>query len=134
MIKCIIIDDEQFSINAILKYIKQTPWLETAGIYTDPRLAIEKILPGNNVDLFLMDIDMPLLSGIELAGMLRHKAKKLVFTTAHSEYAFNTFEVKADAYLLKPYSFLTFYTTIERLFQQANRELLRDKKPRTISF
>ena len=116
MLNCIIIDDEQFSINNIKKYIELLPKLNVVGIYTDPQLALECVTSQDNVDLLFMDIDMPFLSGIELAKALRAKTKKLIFTTSHSKYAFDAFEVEGDAYLLKPFSFGKFSMTINRLF------------------
>lgn len=116
MINCIIVDDEKFSINALTKYIELIPTLNVINIYTDPRHALEEVTEGDNIDLLFMDIDMPQLSGIELAKGLRYRTNKLIFTTAHSKYAFDAFEAEADAFLLKPYSFNKFSLTINRLF------------------
>jgi DNA-binding LytR/AlgR family response regulator len=120
MLKCIIVDDEQFSIDAILKYINLIPSLDVIGIYTDPVTALQTISAAENIDLLFMDIDMPWLSGLELAKALRSKTQKLVFTTAHSRYAFDAFEVEGDAFLLKPFTFGKFSTTINRLFPEKN--------------
>jgi DNA-binding LytR/AlgR family response regulator len=116
MLKCIIIDDEQFSVEALVRYIELVPKLKVVAIYTNPQQALEKIAEEGQVDLLFMDIDMPFLSGIELAKVLRSKTKKLVFTTSHSKYAFDAFEAEGDAYLLKPYPFAKFAATINRLF------------------
>ena len=116
MLQCIIIDDEQFSVDAIMNYIEVSPNLNVIGIYTDPQLALRNITTQSNVDLIFMDIDMPFLSGIELAKVLRPKTRKLIFTTSHSKYAFEAYDAEGDAYLLKPYSFAKFSTTINRLF------------------
>lgn len=118
MLKCIIVDDEQFSVDAIMKYINLTPNLDVIGIYTDPVNALQTISSDDDVDLMFMDIDMPWLSGLELAKALRAKTQKLVFTTAHSKYAFDAFEVEGDAFLLKPFTFGKFSTTINRLFPE----------------
>jgi DNA-binding LytR/AlgR family response regulator len=119
MINCIIVDDEKFSINALTKYIELMPTLNVVNIYTDPRQALEEVTEGGNIDLLFMDIDMPQLSGIELARGLRYRTNKLIFTTAHSRYAFDAFEAEGDAFLLKPYSFNKFSLTINRLFPNA---------------
>src|ERR1700761_4700701 len=120
MLKCVIVDDEQFSVDAILKYINLIPNLDVIGIYTDPVNALETISAEEDVDLLFMDIDMPWLSGLELAKALRGKTQKIVFTTAHSKYAFDAFEVEGDAFLLKPFTFGKFSTTINRLFPEKN--------------
>ena len=116
MLNCIIIDDEQFSIDAILKYIQLLPKLNIVGIYTDPQMALEQITFDTAIDILFMDIDMPSISGLDLAKALRPKAQKLIFTTSHSKYAFDAFESEGDAYLLKPYTFGKFSITINRLF------------------
>jgi DNA-binding LytR/AlgR family response regulator len=116
MLNCIIVDDEQFSVNAMRKYIEMLPKLNIVGIYTDPQMALEKVSSDSKIDLLFMDIDMPLISGLELARALRSKTHKLVFTTAHSKYAFEAYEADGDAYLLKPFTFGKFSTTINRLF------------------
>lgn len=116
MLNCIIIDDEQFSVDAILKYIELLPKLYVAAIYNNPLKALEDVTQESNIDLIFMDIDMPFLSGIELAKALRPKTQKLIFTTSHSKYAFDAYEVEGDAYLLKPFSFGKFSLAINRLF------------------
>jgi len=120
MLNCVIIDDEQFSVDALLKYIDLLPYLNVNAIYTDPLLALSSASSAEAIDLVFMDVDMPSLSGIELAAVWRGKTKKLIFTTAHSKYAFEAFEVAADAFLLKPFSFAKFSITINRLFPQRN--------------
>lgn len=116
MLNCVIIDDEQFSINAIIEYINQIPNVNVISTFTDPQIAFETVVNQNGFELLFMDVNMPKMSGIELAKLLRTKTQKLIFTTSHSEYALDAFEAEADAYLLKPYSFSKFYATINRLF------------------
>lgn len=116
MLNCVIIDDEKFSVDAIEKYIELLPKLSIVATYTDSQLALERITADDEVDMLFMDIDMPMLSGIDLAKAVRAKTKKLIFTTAHSKYAIDAFEVEADAFLLKPFTFSKFAITINRLF------------------
>jgi DNA-binding LytR/AlgR family response regulator len=128
MLNCVIIDDEQFSVDAILKYIDLLPELNVADVFMNPYSALKSINEESNIDLLFMDIDMPLISGIELAKTLRSKAKRLVFTTSHSMYAFEAYEAEGDAYLLKPYTFAKFAATINRLFQK--EKLIQASQPR----
>lgn len=117
MLKCLIIDDEQFSIDAILKYFAMLPRLELVSVFQDPVEAMNKIVAmPDAVDIIFMDIDMPSLSGIELAAIVRSKTQKLIFTTSYSQYAYEAYEVNGDAFLLKPFSFSKFSATINRLF------------------
>lgn len=117
---CIIIDDDAYAIAGLEKYIENIPSLVILQVYTDPVKAMVELSRPGKADLILMDINMPRINGIELSAQLREKAEKLVFTTAHTQYGYEAFEVKADAYLLKPYSLNKFITTINRLFPVIN--------------
>lgn len=65
-----------------------------------------------------MDIDMPGINGLELAKNIREKAKYLIFTTAHPDYALQAFDVQSDQYLLKPISFAKFALGIDRILKR----------------
>ncbi|GAA3961280.1 LytTR family DNA-binding domain-containing protein [Pedobacter ginsengiterrae] len=117
-LKCIVIDDENHAVNAIKSYIDTLKNLDLIKIYTDPLQALTEIGTGPDVDIIFMDVDMPMISGIELSKAVKHKTSKLVFTTSHSKYAYEAFEINASAYLLKPYTFARFAETINRLFPQ----------------
>ncbi|MCZ4224846.1 LytR/AlgR family response regulator transcription factor [Pedobacter rhodius] len=117
-ISCIIVDDEPHAIEGLKRYMTAIPALEVVKTYTDPVRAMLDISSGNNVDLILLDVDMPGITGIELGESVKPKTNKLVFTTAHSKYAYEAFEVEADDFLLKPYSLAKFIKTINKLFPQ----------------
>lgn len=82
----------------------------------------------NPFDIILLDVIMPLLSGIEAARELRQndKAVKLVFLTASAEFAVESYTVKANNYLLKPVEPTTLYTCLQELAEELR------KSPRTI--
>lgn len=115
MISCIIIDDEPHALAALRDYLSHLPAIEIVGVYLDPIEALTAINNSDSVDLVLLDVNMPKLSGVELASLIRSKTRKLVFTTGHAKYAYDAFEVQADGYLLKPYSLSKFLTTIQKL-------------------
>ncbi len=115
-ISCIAIDDDLSSLQNLVEYIKKSSNLELIQTFTEPLKALAEISVANPVDIIFMDIEMPTLSGIELATLLRQKTKYLVFTTAHSKYAIDAFKVEADAYLLKPFSILHFEKMINTLY------------------
>lgn len=123
---CIIIDDEPDAIEIINDYIQQIPQLELKQSYTDPLKAMSDISINEHVDFIFMDIDMPRISGIDLSKNIRNKTNKLIFTTAHTKYAFEAFEVEADAYLLKPFTFAKFALTINKLLNDNQRVRMED--------
>jgi len=116
MIKCIAIDDQQSSIVGLEKYIEETPNMRLVASYTDPLTALMELKKAEMVDVIFMDVEMPQISGLELAKAVRSKTRKLIFTTSHQAYAFQAFEADADAYLLKPYGYAKFALTLNRLF------------------
>lgn len=120
-ISCIAIDDDLHSLENLVTYMEKLPDLKLIQTFTEPLRAFEEISLSNPVDIIFMDIEMPSLSGIELAGLLRQKTKYLVFTTAHTRYAIDAFKVQADAYLLKPYSIIHFAKTINNLYPTGTR-------------
>lgn len=113
---CIIIDDDTYAIAGLERYIGLVPSLVLQQAYTDPVKALMELSCAEKTDLILMDIDMPQISGIELSRQLRQKTHKLIFTTAHTQYGYEAFELSADAYLLKPYTLAKFTATIAKLF------------------
>lgn len=113
---CIVIDDEANAIANMIEYISEMPELKLIKTFTDPAKAMKEILIADKVDIIFMDIDMPVIDGIELSKALRHKVDKLIFTTAHTKYAFDAFELSASAFLLKPITLTKFTATINKLF------------------
>lgn len=121
---CYIVDDESFAIDVLKTFIEQTPGLELSGFSTDPKRAIDEVTGPGAPDITFLDIDMPGLSGMELAGMVLHDTK-IVFTTSHPEYALAAFEKEAFDYLLKPIRYERFARTVMRL----KRELRNNVAP-----
>ncbi|MGM9475599.1 LytR/AlgR family response regulator transcription factor [Pedobacter sp. GSP4] len=115
-ISCIAIDDDPHALENLIAYMDKLPDLKLVQTFTEPLQALAEISAAQPVDIIFLDVEMPTLSGIELAGLLRQRTKHLVFTTAHPRYAIDAFKVDADAYLLKPYSILHFAKTINNLY------------------
>lgn len=122
MLKCIIVDDEIHAIETLKEYIICIPELELVGIYDNSVTAIRAINSNEKVDLIFMDVDMPKISGLQIAMQVRSKTDKLVFTTAHSRYAFEAFGIDANGYLLKPFSLAVLLKTLYKLFPLEQRE------------
>ena len=105
-ISCIAIDDEPLAVKKISAYIQKTPFLE---LVAECRSAFEamEIINNHAIQLILIDINMPDLSGLEFVKSLTDKPY-IVFTTAYSEYAVEGFQVDAADYLLKPITYPGF--------------------------
>jgi len=82
--KCIIIGDESHAIEGLERYIATLPELEVFKTYHDSVIALREIPKLAKVDLIFLDVDMPTISGLELAKEIRGKTNKLVFTTGHT--------------------------------------------------
>lgn len=120
MIKCIAIDDEPHALRQLAEYIEAVPYLSLEGTF-ESALDACSFLQKNAVDLIFVDISMPDISGIDFVKSLS-KNVKIVFITAHSEFAYEGFQLDAADYLLKPISFTDFLKSAnkvnERYFRQ----------------
>lgn len=111
-IKCIVVDDEPLAVEMLATYIRKTPSLELAGTFTDPVQAVSamaEIKP----DLVFMDIQMPDLNGLELARLIPEDTR-IVFTSAFRQYAFESYEVEALDYILKPIRYQKFLEAVSK--------------------
>ncbi|MEO6521000.1 MAG: LytTR family DNA-binding domain-containing protein [Mucilaginibacter sp.] len=120
MLTCFIIDDEIHAIRVLSEYVDDTPELRAIGTFENPLLALEQINAGVIPDLIFMDINMPKLSGIQFAELIKDPTA-VIFTTAYPQYAFEAFEVFAIDFLLKPISYDRFLKSINKLLR-INRE------------
>lgn len=118
MINCLIVDDAPVAREILVEYCKLLPVLRVVGLCSDAFEAREKIQQ-QQVDLLLMDINMPVLSGIELLKTLKNPPL-VVFTTAYKEFATDAFDLAACDYLLKPFSIERFIIAIDRVVEKLN--------------
>ena len=107
-----IVDDEPLAVKLLESFVTKTPDLELLGSFTDSVEAINAIREQRPQLLFL-DIQMPDLNGMELAHMLP-EGTKVIFTTAFKEYAFESYEVSALDFLLKPIRYNKFLAAVEK--------------------
>ena len=99
-IRCLLVDDEPPAIKILESYIENIPNLELAGKCQNAFEAM-KILSEKKIDLMLLDIHMPMLLGTEFLRTLKNPPK-VIFTTAHKDYAMEGFELEVVDFLLKP--------------------------------
>ena len=113
-LRCIAVDDEPKALEILKDYIEKVPFFDLAGIFRDSLKALD-YFQHNKVDLIFLDINMPDLTGIQFLKSLIHQPL-IIFTTAYSEYAIESYDYAALDYLLKPIEF-------ERFLKGANRAL-----------
>ncbi len=113
-LKCIIVDDEPLARQGLEKYIEQIDFLELKATCKNAMQA-NAILKNQAIDLLFLDIEMPLLSGIEFLKT-RTDAPAVIFTTAYPKYALEGYQFDVIDYLLKPISF-------ERFLQACNKAI-----------
>lgn len=106
ILRCALVDDEPLALDLLESYLCKTPFLELAGKYSSAVQAMKE-LPGKNIQLLFLDIQMPELDGLEFSRMVDPQTR-IVFTTAFSQYALEGYRVHALDYLLKPISYKDF--------------------------
>ena len=109
---CIIVDDEPLAREAIQMLIEQTNGLDLIGSFNSPDAAA-KFLDDNLVDVVFLDIQMPGINGIEFAKTIPDETF-VIFTTAFSEFATDSYEVDAIDYLIKPVKLERFQKAVEK--------------------
>ncbi|NIF04739.1 response regulator transcription factor [Chryseobacterium sp. Tr-659] len=97
---CIIVDDEPLARAEMRSLIDEGSKIDILGEFSNAPSALD-FLKDNDVDLIFLDIEMPMVTGLEFAEMLPKKSL-IIFTTAYSQYALKSYELEAVDYLLKP--------------------------------
>ena len=125
---CIIVDDEPLAVKLMESFVAKTPDLVLLDSFTDSVEAINAVKE-QKPDLLFLDIQMPDLNGMELAHMIPVETR-VIFTTAFKEYAFESYEVKALDFLLKPIRYNKFLVAVEKAkewFSMRNEECGKQK-------
>ena len=108
----IIVDDEYLAQKLLQDYISKVESLHLMATCSNAFEAMEA-LKNNKIDIMLLDIQMPDLTGLELVKSLEKKPA-VIFTTAYSEYAVDAFNLAVSDYLLKPFDFPRFIQAINK--------------------
>ena len=110
---CMIVDDEPLAVKLLETFVGRTADLELKGSFTDSIEALD-VLAREPVDLLFLDIQMPDLNGMELAHAIDTERTRVIFTTAFKDYAFESYEVNALDFLLKPIRYIKFQAAVEK--------------------
>lgn len=117
VLKCYCVDDLAINFGSLVRFIDQTEGLELVGTETDSVKAMDDLQSGRIVpDIIFLDIDMPGVSGMELAEVVK-SFSKIIFTTAYADYAAQSYEVDAVDYLVKPITYPRFIRAVDKVRQ-----------------
>ncbi|WP_029269830.1 LytTR family DNA-binding domain-containing protein [Flavobacterium sp. KJJ] len=126
-LRCIAVDDEPLALKLVETFIEQTPFLELISS-CDNAVEAMGLIREKQPDLVFLDINMPNLTGMELARLLQEQpgiSPRIVFTTAYNHYAIEGYKVNAIDYLLKPFSyeeFLRAANKVRQLVEESSQE------------
>ena len=113
ILKVIAIDDEPLAINVLKNYISKVKQLQLVETFSNA-VDASSFLRDTEVDIMFLDINMPMLDGLEFLGTLQKKPF-VIMTTAHEEHALKSFELEAIDYLVKPISLPRFLKSVDRI-------------------
>jgi two-component system LytT family response regulator len=124
LLRCLVVDDDPLSVQVVLNCVANTPFLEAVGSYTNPVAAAEALRTAP-VDLLFLDVEMPLLSGIELLRTLQNPPL-VVLVTSSKDYAVQAFEHAVVDYLVKPVSYARFLQAAQKALETFERNSASD--------
>lgn len=128
ILNCITVDDEPLALELINGFVNRTPFLKLVGTYNNVGQAYEAVSNGD-VQIVFLDIHMPKTTGLDMARQLLQTGSdvagpKVIFTTAHNQYAIQGYKVNAIDYLLKPFEYDEFLSACQKA--QAHCALLAE--------
>ncbi|MGK0252692.1 MAG: two-component system response regulator LytT [Mariniflexile sp.] len=126
--KCLIIDDEPLAINIIKNYLEQIESFELIDSFSN---AIDGLnfLKNNTVDVIFLDINMPVLDGINFIKSLE-KPPLLIITSAYNEFAIETYELDVLDYLVKPIEFPRFMKALNKIDRRLDNNKVFHESPK----
>lgn len=122
---CLVVDDEPIARKILTGYIEQMPLLKVSAECINALSAIDYLRTRGNVNIIFLDINMPNLSGLQLMKIIQPH-QPVIFTTAYSEHAVESYELNAVDYLLKPFSFERFTKAVYKavdVLAKSNRNI-----------
>jgi len=123
MYKCFIVDDESHAIDTLKRYALDCGQLEIVGFSQNPIEAVKFINEHKNIDITFLDIDMPEISGLDVADLI-YKNTAIIFTTGHAGYAVQGFEKNISDFMLKPISFERFLKSLTKVIDKLEHQVV----------
>jgi len=120
-VKCLVVDDEPLAAGLLEKHIQQIPQLQLVASCWNALEAFN-ILKKESIDLIFLDIQMPVLNGIEFVKSLPNPPS-IIFTTAYRDYAVESYELEVVDYLLKPITFTRFFKSINKYLSRLEQKI-----------
>lgn len=124
--KAIAVDDEPLALSVIDIFCRKSATIDLVAQFSGGREALQYLNDHNDIDLIFLDINMPHLSGVEVAKMVARRAM-IIFTTAYQDFAVEGFELEAVDYLMKPFSYERFTKATERAYELSVLRKNKDK-------
>ncbi|MEE9361563.1 MAG: response regulator transcription factor [Cellulophaga sp.] len=115
ILKAIVVDDEPLAINVLKNYIEQIKEIQLVQTFSNA-IDASSFLQENKIDIIFLDINMPILDGLDFLKSLQI-IPMVIMTTAHEEYALESFDLQAIDYLVKPISFPRFLKAVHRVIR-----------------
>jgi two-component SAPR family response regulator len=112
---CVIVDDDDFAIDVIKDYMDDLPHLHLLKSYTRPLEALSEIPSKVRPDIIFMNVQMPGITGIQLAEALKEGPYHIIFVTGHSEHYMQCLGISAEECLLKPFSSKRFIELVMKI-------------------
>lgn len=126
MIKCVIVDDEPLARSGLTNYVGEIDFLQLVGTASNP-MELTQLLDEQEVDLIFLDIQMPIMNGIDFLKMTSNPPM-VIITTAYPSYALEGFQLDVMDYLLKPITFNRFFKAVTKV-KDYHQLLQQSKSP-----
>ncbi|KUG08194.1 LytR/AlgR family response regulator transcription factor [Solirubrum puertoriconensis] len=117
-LRCLIIDDNEINRLTLEHFVEMTDSLELVASLPDAVQALNLLRAGTAVDLLLLDIEMPQLSGLDLVRVLPEPQPEVILVTSHANFAVDAFELQVLDYLVKPVDYGRFSKAVNRAVEQ----------------
>ena len=132
-IKCIIVEDEPKAMSLIEEYVLKTTFLTLTSKFYNAHDALNYLQEHRDVALVFLDINLPELSGMDMANII-DPSLNIIFTTAHSDFAAKSYEVNTVDYLLKPITYARFFQAALKVKNVVSNQEQKEVGPKQESY